>query len=50
MGERRICGDLIETDKILTEKVDYAGNVFKVDRSGCNTVSKINSNVKNVLS
>ena len=47
LGERRIRGDLIETHKIITRKVDYAGNVFKVGRSGSNIVSKINTNVKN---
>ena len=36
LGERRIRGDLIETYKILTRKVDDAGNVFKVGRSGGN--------------
>ena len=35
--------DLIETYQILTRKVDYAGNVFNVGRSG----SKINTNVQN---
>ena len=49
LGKRRIRGDLIETYKILTRKVDYAGNVFKVGRSGSNIMSKINTNVKNYI-
>ena len=47
LGEIRIRGDLIETYKILTRKVDYAENVFKLGRSVSNIVSKINTNVRN---
>ena len=41
LGERRIRGDLIETYKIVTGKVKYGGNIFKMSRSGSNIVSKI---------
>lgn len=45
LGERRIRGDLIETFKMITGKVDYGKNVFKLSRSGRNIVSKLNSNI-----
>ena len=41
LGERRIRGDLIETYKIVTGKVKYGANIFKMSRSGSNIVSKI---------
>ena len=39
LGEKRIRGDLIETFKMLTGKVDYGSNVFKLGRSGSNIVN-----------
>ena len=47
VGERRIRGDLLETFKMVTGKVDYGNNVFKLSISCSNIVSKINNCVKN---
>ena len=41
LGERRIRGDLIETYKIVTGKVKYGTNIFKMSRSGSNIISKL---------
>ena len=43
LGERRIRGDLIETYKVITGKVEYGKDIFKLSRSGNNIISKINN-------
>ena len=43
--ERRIRGDLIETFKVVTGKVKYGQDIFKLSRSGHNIISKINNSV-----
>ena len=45
LGERRIRGDLIETFKVVTGKVKYGQDIFKLSRSGHNIISKINNSV-----
>ena len=51
LGERRLRGDLIETFKMVTGKVEYGKDIFKLSRSGSNIVSKINnsSNIANSI-
>ena len=41
LGERRIRGDLIETFKLVTGKVKYGQDIFKLS----NIISKINNSV-----
>ena len=43
LGGRRIRGNLIDTLKIVTDKVEYAMYVFKLNRSGSNIISRINN-------
>ena len=45
LGERRIRRDLIETFKVVTGKVKYGQDNFKLSRSGHNIISKINNSV-----
>ena len=45
LGERRIRGDLIETFEVVTGKVKYGQDIFKLSRSGHNIISKINNSV-----
>ena len=45
LGERRIRRDLIETYKVVTGKVKYSQNIFKLCRSGQNIISKINKSI-----
>ena len=50
LGERRIRGDLIETFKVVTGKVKYGQDMFKLSRSGHNIISKINNSVAREIS
>ena len=43
LGERRIREDLIETFKVVTGKVKYCQDIFKLGRSGHNIISKMNN-------
>ena len=45
LGERRIRRDLIKTLKVVTGKVKYGQDIFKLSRSGNNIISKINNSV-----
>ena len=46
LAERRIRGDSIETNKIISEIVEY--DVFHLSRSGSNIISKLRCDSQNV--